>query len=68
MVKLKDKLNYMYRYGWRVYDCHHINIPPQEMADRLVDVVVEIDDAFPSLIFVRDKKHFEIENANKERI
>lgn len=65
MPKLKDKLNYMYRYGWRAYDVHDIQIPPQEMADRLENVVVEIDDCFPSMIFVRDKKNWEL---NEKRI
>lgn len=55
-MKLRDKLNLRYRWGWRAYRKRDLKLPPIEIALSHPELVIEEED---NLIFIRDKKFWE---------
>lgn len=57
-MKLAEKLNMRYKWGWRIYVKKDLRIPPIQLAELHKDLVIEEDEDGP-LVYIRDKKLWE---------
>jgi len=65
-LKLSTRLASAYRTGWRVYLKKDLrSMPVIEIREMFPFTIVEEDDNFPHLVFIRDKKHWELNEVEK---